>query len=55
MDSETIHGSVDTDVTVIPKIFNKNQWCYRWRGQNNEAILKLFDPILIIWVNLQSC
>ena len=26
----------------------------RWRKQNNEVIMKIFGPILIIWVNLLS-
>ena len=26
-----------------------------WRKQNNEIIIKIFGPIIIIWVNLKSC
>ena len=55
INSATINSSVVTDEAGIAKFLNKNQ-CHGgkvcWRKQNNEVIMKSFDPILIIWVNL---
>ena len=55
IDSDTINHSVDTDETVIAKILNKNQLKVNdvmtekcRRKANNEVIMKMFCPILII-------
>lgn len=53
MDSETRNGSVHTYEMQWPKLWIKvndvitKKW---WRKQNNEPIMKILDPILIIWV-----
>ena len=55
MGSKKITGSVDIDESVTTEILNKiNNIITKkfWHKQNNEAIIKIFDPILIIWVDL---
>ena len=55
MGSEKITGLVDIAESVFTEILNKiNNIITKkfWHKQNNEAIIKIFDPILIIWVDL---